>query len=62
MSATFLTPEEAGAELLDYHRRHPLALRELARFMGYRLDGSESDVRALGELLPMVAFRPRGGS
>jgi hypothetical protein len=30
--------------------------------MGYRLDGSEADVRALGQLLPMVAFHPRGES
>jgi deazaflavin-dependent oxidoreductase (nitroreductase family) len=62
MNATFLTPEEAGDELLNYHRRHPLASRELARIMGYRLDGSEADVRALGQLLPMVAFHPRGES
>jgi deazaflavin-dependent oxidoreductase (nitroreductase family) len=58
MLATFLTPDQSGGELLDYSRRHPLAMRELAGFMGYRLDGSETDVRALGRLLSMAAFRP----
>ena len=59
MVARFLPPEQAGEELLDYARRHPLALRELARFMGYRLDGSREDVRALGQALSMVAFQPK---
>jgi deazaflavin-dependent oxidoreductase (nitroreductase family) len=62
MVATFLTPAQAGEELLDYSRRHPLAMRELANLMGYRLDGSVPDVLALGQLLPMVAFRPEGAS
>jgi hypothetical protein len=61
-TAERLTPEQAGEEMLDYYHRHPRALNELARVMGYRLDGSERDVRALGEILPMIAFRPRGGS
>lgn len=52
-----LTPEEAESELLDYARRHPRALNELSRFMGYRLDGTEEDIRALGRMIPMVAFQ-----
>jgi deazaflavin-dependent oxidoreductase (nitroreductase family) len=59
MVANFLTPEQSGDELLDYAHRYPLALRELARFMGYRLDGSLADVRALGQRLAMVAFQQR---
>lgn len=59
MVTTFLSPEQAGEELLDYARRHPKALRELASFMGYRLDGSQEDIRALGQVLSMVAFHPR---
>ena len=53
-----LSPAAAGGELLDYQRRHPAALKELVRFMGYQLDGTPRDVRALGERLPMVRFRP----
>jgi hypothetical protein len=33
-------------------------MRELARFMGYRLDGSDDDIRALGRILPMFIFKP----
>ena len=58
MTAHFLTPEQSGEEMLDYARRNPLAMRELAGFMGYRLDGSEADVRALGQELQMVALKP----
>jgi hypothetical protein len=44
--------------LFDYASRYKLALHELVRFMGYRLDGSDEDIRALGRILPMFIFRP----
>jgi deazaflavin-dependent oxidoreductase (nitroreductase family) len=53
-----LSPEVGASELLDYSRRHPLALRELAQFMGYRLDGTEDDICALGRMIPMFLFKP----
>jgi deazaflavin-dependent oxidoreductase (nitroreductase family) len=59
MTARLLPPGQAGDEMIDYAQRHPLALGELARFMGYHLDGSQADIRLLGEALPMVAFQPR---
>jgi deazaflavin-dependent oxidoreductase (nitroreductase family) len=62
MVANFVTPEQSGEELLVYARRYPLALRELARFMGYRLDGTPEDTRALGQMLSMVAFKPGGNN
>lgn len=58
MTASFLSPEQAGDELLDYARHHPLALKELVRFMGYHMDGSPASIRELGQELAMVAFRP----
>jgi deazaflavin-dependent oxidoreductase (nitroreductase family) len=54
-----LSPEAAAQELADYARRHPAAFRELAAFMGYRLDGTEEDIRAAGRMLPMFLFRPQ---
>jgi deazaflavin-dependent oxidoreductase (nitroreductase family) len=53
-----LSPEAAAQELLDYAHRHPQALRELVRFMGYRLDGTADDVRALGQMIPMFLLKP----
>ena len=58
MQANFLPPEQAAEELLDYYHHHPRALHELAGVMGYRLQDTEADVRALGETLHMVAFSP----
>jgi deazaflavin-dependent oxidoreductase (nitroreductase family) len=53
-----LTPEEASEELLDYSRKHPFAFHELVRFMGYKLDGTQGDTLALGQLLPMFLLKP----
>jgi deazaflavin-dependent oxidoreductase (nitroreductase family) len=57
MVAVFLSSEQAGEALLDYNQRHPTALRELARFMGYRIDGTIADIRALGQYISMVTFQ-----
>lgn len=56
-----LPPEAAELELVDYNSRHPGLMKELARIMGYRLDGTEADVRALGRIIPMVALKPDNG-
>lgn len=48
-----------GDEMVDYARRHPKSAAELAKFMGFTVDGSEAGYRAVGEQLPFVAFRPR---
>ena len=57
-TAKRLSPEVGAQELLDYSRRHPLALRELAHFMGYRLDGTQQDIGTLGRMIPMFLFKP----
>jgi deazaflavin-dependent oxidoreductase (nitroreductase family) len=57
MLAEFLSPEQAGEALLDYNQRHPVAMRELARFMGFRTDGSQEDIRQLGQYIHLVIFR-----
>ena len=36
MKANFLTPEESASELVDYAHRYPMAMRELAKFMGFK--------------------------
>ena len=42
--------------MLDYNRRHPAALRTLARILGYRTNGSEADVRFLASVIPIFAL------
>jgi deazaflavin-dependent oxidoreductase (nitroreductase family) len=53
-----LGSEEAERAILAYAKRNPLAIRVLPRLMGYRLDGSEEDFRALAHLGIVVAFHP----
>jgi hypothetical protein len=54
--ASRLSPEEAELRVLDYTRRHPIAIRALPRLMGYRLDGTEKDFHVLARLGIVVAF------
>ena len=49
-----LEKEEAERVLLNYAHRHPLAMKELARFMGYEIDGSDGDIRLLAAELPLI--------
>lgn len=45
--------------MLDNPHRHPLAMRELAGFMGYGLEGNQEDIRALDQALAKIAFQPK---
>lgn len=60
-AAVPLSPEEAGEELLSYSQRHPLAFRELMGIIGYRVDGTPEDTRALGRYIPVIALKPLEG-
>jgi hypothetical protein len=54
-------PSETGAEIFALyaaqHRR--LARRILPRLMGYSVDGSEADFRAVGQRIPFLRLVPR---
>jgi deazaflavin-dependent oxidoreductase (nitroreductase family) len=56
--ATPLTEDEAGDELVKYAHRYPLAFGELIRFMGYKVDGSDEDIHALGGYIHMFGLKP----
>ena len=58
MVAEHLNPDQAEDVIFDYSQRHPTAMMSLARMMGYRLDGSEQDFRALGRQLLMFVLKP----
>jgi len=57
-TAVRLSDEEAGQELVQYEKQHPLAWKELAQFMGYKVDGTEADTLALGKFIPMFKLVP----
>lgn len=49
---------QAAVIMLVYNRNHPAALRTLAGLLGYRTDGSESDVRFFADIIPLIALTP----
>jgi deazaflavin-dependent oxidoreductase (nitroreductase family) len=51
-----LPSEDAQEIILEYGRRHPSTLKGLARFMGYQIEATEQDYRALGRNLPIIAL------
>ena len=57
-----LSPDEAADTMARYARRHPLAGRELCRFMGMRVDGSAADFSAAGRRIPMLRLVRTGGA
>lgn len=53
-----LPDSQAERVLLDYARRHPKALRSLAAFSGFEVDGSEEGYRRMARQLPTVVLHP----
>ncbi len=56
--ASRLLAEEAELKVIAYGRQHPRLVRYPPRLLGYRIDGTEEDLRALARLGIMVAFEP----
>ena len=50
VEARLLSSEEGEREVLRYGRDHPRAARGVARLLGYEIDGSDADLRALAAL------------
>lgn len=50
--------DKAYEEIQDYARRHPTAIRQLGRLIGYQLEHTPEGYRALAGVMPIVAIRP----
>ncbi|WP_158889199.1 nitroreductase family deazaflavin-dependent oxidoreductase [Amycolatopsis anabasis] len=59
VTAVPLGAEEGGEYLAYYAPRHPRAARRLVRFMGFEVDGSLDDYRAVGRELPFIRLAAR---
>ncbi len=57
-TAELLSLEKAGDELVRYSHDHATAFRELVRFLGFRLDGTDADTHALAQQIPMFVLKP----
>jgi deazaflavin-dependent oxidoreductase (nitroreductase family) len=54
-----LEPDERFAAIRIYERQYQRAFRAVMRALGYPYDGTEEGLRALADMVVMVAFRPR---
>jgi deazaflavin-dependent oxidoreductase (nitroreductase family) len=62
VTAVPLATEEGGEIFARYASRHRTAAKYLLpRLMGFSVDGSEADFRAVGQQMPFVRFVPRIG-
>ncbi|OBA77035.1 nitroreductase [Mycobacterium sp. 1554424.7] len=60
VTATPLDKDEGAQVFLRYASRHRAAAKfVLPRVLGFSVDGSDADFRAVGEKLPFVRFVPR---
>ncbi len=56
--ATTLSTEEGGAIMAHYATKRPRLAKQLSRVMGFEVDGSADDYRAVGQAIPFVRFTP----
>ena len=54
-----LSAEEAQKIFIEYRNRHPKALKNLAKLIGYNIGKTEADELAFLRLLPVIAFYPQ---
>ncbi len=60
VTAVPLPPVESGERMVRYAHRYPTAAKNLARLIGFELDGTDEDYRAVGQnSVPFIALRPR---
>ncbi|MCP5097105.1 MAG: nitroreductase family deazaflavin-dependent oxidoreductase [Chloroflexi bacterium] len=60
VTAVPFSPEESGEQMVQYAKRNPIAAKNLARLIGFTVDGSEDDFRAIGrDVVPFIALQPK---
>ena len=60
VTAVPLPPDESGERMVRYAHRYPTAANNLTRLVGFEVDGSDDDFRAIGRHhIPFIALRPR---
>ena len=57
--ARLLSESDSAKELLDYAKRHPIAVRELSSILtGKSLEATEESCREFAKSAPIIAFEP----
>ncbi|MCK5346226.1 MAG: nitroreductase family deazaflavin-dependent oxidoreductase, partial [Candidatus Heimdallarchaeota archaeon] len=55
----FLSEDRTEEEILDYARRHPTAIKQLAKLIGYTITGEQGELKSLSKKWPVLAFYPK---
>ena len=58
VTAECLDPQTAGEIMEDFARRYPMEAK-MAGVLGFEVNGSEEDYHKMGEMMTLIAFRPR---
>jgi deazaflavin-dependent oxidoreductase (nitroreductase family) len=58
VTAECLDPQTAGEIMADFARRYPMEAK-MAGVLGFEVNGSEEDYHKMGEMMTLIAFRPR---
>jgi len=53
-----LDSKTAGDVMVEFARKYPMEAR-MAGLLGFEVDGSDEDYRAMGEMMILIAFHPR---
>lgn len=59
VTAERLPVDEAENIFAIYQQKHPNAIKNLSKLVGYELGDSEEDIRAFMHSIPMIAFHPK---
>jgi deazaflavin-dependent oxidoreductase (nitroreductase family) len=57
-TAAILPVDEAQVIFQDYISKHPLAIKNLAKLIGYQIGDTEEDTLDFLKLIPVIAFKP----
>lgn len=59
VTAVPLSPDDSGEKMVQYAKRNPIAAKNITRFVGYEIDGSDDGYRAIGrDIVPFIALQP----
>ncbi len=54
-----LPVEEAEKIFREYHKRHPNAIKNLSKMIGYQISNDEESITAFMRTIPVVVFHPQ---
>jgi len=54
-----LSHDDGEEVFIDYQKRHPNALKNLSKLIGYEIGDGEGDIQAFIQRIPIIRFMPK---